>query len=167
MSGHVVSGSADPRSLYVGETVGRAAQARAARATAKDADRALQKLLQRDKDGMKYVLTARDYEKKRSQKEREEDSRKGKAVAETKKTASSSKSKGKRKQVDLTDSDSSSGSSSEDDENRAPKEQAKSYSAQLIRNLGFDPTGREGKKVKDTDVQKKVKHCPQYGGTIC
>lgn len=162
VSGHVVAGGSDPRSVHVGEAVGREAQAKAARASAKEADRALQKLLQRDKDGMKYVVTARDYEKKRSKKEPGEEG--GKGMGKGKEAAKRSidktklKAKGKKKITDdsVSDHDTSSSSSSEEENERADKKQAKSYSAHLIRNLGFDPTGREGKKIKDTGVQEKV-----------
>ena len=167
VSGHVVSGGAsDPRSVYVGEAVGREAQAKAARASAKDADRALQRLLQRDKDGMKYVVSARDYEKNRAKKESEDGNGKGNGKGKGKpvaqKTSEKASVKGKRKQVDDEESEpsESSSDSSEDEDTDTPKKQGKSYSAQLIRNLGFDPTGREGKKVKDHGLQKKVNDFP-------
>ena len=47
VSGHVVSGSgADLETLYIGENVGREAQAKAARKLAADSDKALQRLSQ-------------------------------------------------------------------------------------------------------------------------
>ena len=63
VSGHVVSGSnSDSRTLFVSETMGREGQARAKRKTAgKDADRALKLLLERDRDGMRDVMKAREF----------------------------------------------------------------------------------------------------------
>jgi hypothetical protein len=59
-SGHVISGSAgDSRSMYVGETIGREAQAKASRISAKDADRTLKALLEKDKEGTRALIKAR------------------------------------------------------------------------------------------------------------
>lgn len=64
VSGHVVSGtSSDPRTTYITETIGRDGQAKAKRRMGggKDAaDRALMALLERDKEGMKAVMSARE-----------------------------------------------------------------------------------------------------------
>lgn len=63
VSGHVVSGSnSDSRTLFVSETMGREGQAKAKRKTAgKDADRALKLLLERDREGMRDVMKAREF----------------------------------------------------------------------------------------------------------
>ncbi|KAI0658922.1 hypothetical protein C8Q70DRAFT_934038 [Cubamyces menziesii] len=41
------------------------------------------------------------------------------------------------------------------------------YSAQLIRQIGFDPTAKDGRKVKDTDVQSKIELGPRPGKKSC
>ena len=61
VSGHVINGSTqDSRSLFVGEKMGREGQAKAKRKFGRDADRELKALLERDKEGMKAVVRARD-----------------------------------------------------------------------------------------------------------
>ncbi|KAI0634931.1 hypothetical protein C8Q77DRAFT_1104805 [Trametes polyzona] len=136
VQGHAVSGS-DSRSLYVNETVGRDAQAKAARKlSAVDSEKALQKLLMRDKEGTKALVTARAFSKRKAEEaERARDgSTKKQKVAE-----------GKEKQRSSSESG---------DEDRRPRKNA--YSAQLIKQLGFDPTAKDGRKVKDTNVQSKL-----------
>lgn len=60
VSGHIVSGSdADPRNMFIGETIGREGQARAQRKNVGDVDRVLISLLERDQEGMKTVMLAR------------------------------------------------------------------------------------------------------------
>ncbi|KAH8084898.1 hypothetical protein BXZ70DRAFT_565895 [Cristinia sonorae] len=149
VSGHVISGSSDSRNLFVGETMGRDAQAKAARkAAAHDADRALQRLLKGDKEGMKTLVAAREFVKKpiggRTKEERKgEDGGAGR----------------KRKRREGSE-DESSGSEDEgsigggDGPKKSMRKSA--YSAQLIRNLGFDPTCKDGRKVADPNVQKKL-----------
>ncbi|PFH53007.1 hypothetical protein AMATHDRAFT_73817 [Amanita thiersii Skay4041] len=59
LSGHVVSSSQSD--IYVGERMGREAQARAQRKVAgKEVEKTLSQLLQRDKEGMRSVLRARE-----------------------------------------------------------------------------------------------------------
>lgn len=144
VSGHVISGGSDTRNLFVGETVGRDAQARAARQSTKDADRALQQLLKRDKDGMKAVAAARAFVKQSIGAKPEKRSKAEKVDL------------GKRKRRDTS---AESDESSEDDlvvEEMKPAEKS-AYSAQLIRNLGFDPTSRDGRKNTDVHVQRKAR----------
>ena len=144
VSGHVISGGSDSRNLFVGETVGRDAQARAARQSTKDADRALQQLLKRDKDGMKAVAAARAFVKQSIGAKTEKTSKAGKVDL------------GKRKRRDPSEE---SDESSDDDlvvDEKKPAEKS-AYSAQLIRNLGFDPTSRDGRKTTDVQVQRKVR----------
>ncbi|KAH8980467.1 hypothetical protein EDB92DRAFT_1900536 [Lactarius akahatsu] len=63
VAGHVVASG--KRDLFVNENVGREAQARAARkAGSRDVDKALKRLLARDKEGMKAVQEARSFAKK-------------------------------------------------------------------------------------------------------
>ncbi|KAI0353346.1 hypothetical protein OH77DRAFT_1483713 [Trametes cingulata] len=130
VQGHVVSG-ADSRSMYVAETVGRDAQAKAARKlSAVDSEKALQKLLQRDKEGTKALMTAREFSKRKA-----EESKDGK-----KKRENEAGEKRKREE--------------DQEEGRKPRKNA--YSAQLIKQLGFDPTAKEGRKVKDDSVKSKL-----------
>ncbi|KAH9896607.1 hypothetical protein C8Q73DRAFT_686215 [Cubamyces lactineus] len=128
VQGHVISGS-DSRSLYVTESVGRDAQAKAARKiSAVDSEKALQKLLQRDKEGTKALLSAREFSKRNAETVAKDGSKRQKAEkAESKHT-----------------------------EEEMDKPRRNAYSAQLIRQIGFDPTAKEGRKVKDTDVQSKL-----------
>lgn len=125
VSGHVISGSAsDSKSLYVGETIGREAQAKASRVSTKEADRALKALLEKDKDGMRTVIKAREV----GSKEKDAGAKgKGKGARETPKTPTVP----------------------------PPPMQKNAYSADVIKKLGFDPTGRIGIK-DDTEVKKKV-----------
>jgi minichromosome maintenance protein 10 len=63
VAGHIVA--AGKRDLFLNETVGREAQARAARkAGSRDVDKTLKRLLSRDKEGMKAVQEARAFAKK-------------------------------------------------------------------------------------------------------
>ncbi|KAI9068995.1 hypothetical protein FKP32DRAFT_1560581 [Trametes sanguinea] len=131
VQGHVVSGS-DARSLYVAESVGRDAQAKAARKlSAVDQEKALQKLLARDKEGTKALMTAREFSKRKEE-------------------GLSKDSKGKKKQkADVPQA--------KDPESEDHKPSRKhGYSAQLIKQLGFDPTAKDGRKVKDENVQSKL-----------
>ena len=141
VSGHIVSDRRES-GLFVNEALGRDAQAKAARkVSAKDADEALKKLLKRDKEGMKAVKAARDFGKRHAEKEEAKDGKtdkgKGKEVS-------------KKRKRNENDSDSS--------DAEGEKELVKNaYSATLVRNLGFDPTAKEGRKVKDSEVQRKVR----------
>ncbi|KAH9916757.1 uncharacterized protein BXZ73DRAFT_105735 [Epithele typhae] len=129
VSGHVVSGStADPGEMFIGESVGREAQARAARKlAAKDGDVALKRLLARDKEGTRALASAREF---------------AKAQAEE-----AGKGNGKK----------SARANSEDEESEDDKTMRKSgYSAELIKQLGFDPTSRGGKPTTDANTQSKL-----------
>jgi minichromosome maintenance protein 10 len=58
LSGHVISSQAD---VFVGERMGREAQARAQRkATGQEVDKVLKQLMEKDRDGMRSVLRARE-----------------------------------------------------------------------------------------------------------
>ncbi|KAI0363154.1 hypothetical protein BV20DRAFT_1126452 [Pilatotrama ljubarskyi] len=132
VQGHVISG-ADSRSMYVAESVGRDAQAKAARKlSAVDSEKALQKLLQRDKEGTRALVTAREFSERKAE-ESKDGKRKQKAEAGE-----------KRKREDVLDGE----------EERKPRKNA--YSAQLIKQLGFDPTAKDGRKVKDDAVKSKL-----------
>ncbi|KAH9855590.1 hypothetical protein C2E23DRAFT_874672 [Lenzites betulinus] len=136
--GHIVSG-ADSREMYVGENVGRDAQAKAARKlTAVDSEKVLKQLLKRDKEGTRALASAREFSKRKAEEE-EAISGKGKKQRKDKQ-----KPKPAREREDDSDSDGE----------HKPRRNA--YSATLIKQLGFDPTSKDGKKVKDDQVQSKL-----------
>lgn len=127
VSGHVISGSsADSNTMYIGENIGRDAQAKAARVSAKEADKALKALLEKDKEGMRAVLKAREA------KDADKDD-KGKG---------NDKKKKKKKAADMPE-----------DPPLPPQKNA--YSADVIKKLGFDPAARAGVR-NESDVKKKV-----------
>ncbi|KAI8970623.1 hypothetical protein BD414DRAFT_470405 [Trametes punicea] len=129
VQGHVISGS-DSRSLYVAETVGRDAQAKAARKlSAVDTEKALQKLLQRDKEGTKALMTAREFSKREA--------------------TATSKDRARARKSDSADR----GHNAKEETNKPRKH---GYSAQLIKQLGFDPTAKDGRRAKDENVQSKL-----------
>lgn len=133
-SGHVISGSAgDSRSMHVGESIGREAHAKASRISAKDADDTLKSLLERDKEGTRALMKARQASGRKN----------------TKDTGSSSS---KRKPDPLP------GDSEEEVSSQSDLPRKNAYSADVIRKLGFDPTSKAGKKNKHevADLQKKV-----------
>ena len=148
VSGHVVSGtSSDPRTTYLSETIGRDGQAKAKRKMGggKDgADRALKALLERDKEGMKAVMSAREAGKMLvKSEEREKERNRSEQGKEDR--------KGKRKQVadDACDE--------EPDACGAEKKRPSSYSAGIIRSLGFDPSVKMGpRRTDNTSSQNKV-----------
>ncbi|KAF9649564.1 hypothetical protein BDM02DRAFT_3268637 [Thelephora ganbajun] len=135
-SGHVISGSAgDSRSMYVGETIGREAQAKASRISAKDADRVLKALLEKDKEGTRALIKARQASSRKDP---------------TKDTNSSSSKR---------ELDPPSGDSEEEEGSSQPRPSGKNaYSADVIRMLGFDPTSKAGKKSKleVAELQRKL-----------
>ena len=135
--------------MFVGETLGRDAQAKAARQfSSKDTDRALQKLLKRDRDGSKVLKAARDFGKKMEKKAQEEagDGKGAKQRAEGKGKGAVKKRKRDENESDFSDDDA-------DSSKRVAKN---AFSASLVKNLGFDPTAKDGKKIQDTEVQRKV-----------
>lgn len=141
VQGHVISG-ADSRSMYVGENVGRDAQAKAARKlSAVDSEKALQRLLKRDREGTKILASAREFSKKQA--------------AELKLQDGPSKKKLKRKVGKHPESDEEIENDAASDE-AGQKPRGNAYSATLIKQLGFDPTAKNGQKVKDDNVQSKV-----------
>ncbi|TFY74897.1 hypothetical protein EWM64_g9115 [Hericium alpestre] len=160
VSGHVVSGNAG--SLYVGENLGREAQARAQRKGKGDDDRALKMLLQRDKEGMMAVEKARQYAEKMKAKEREEAAGMGKGKGKAKqkdKGRDNGKEKGKEKNARTEGEKRKSGS--EECEEESQKDEAtmhkNAYSAQVIKKLGFDPTMKPGqRRQEDPEIQNKA-----------
>ena len=145
-----MQGSAnDPRAMYVNERMGRDAQARAARVVAaKDGDRQLQRLLARDKEGTRALASAREFAKRQAE---EAEKEREKAAAKSAKGKGREKGKGKRK--------------AEEDEGRVVEEKPlrkNAYSAELIKQLGFDPAGKDGRPTKDAGVQSKVSGGPAF-----
>jgi hypothetical protein len=139
VSGHVVGEStSDASSLYIAESMGREGQAKAKRELAgKDADNALKALLDRDKEGTKAILKAREVAI------RDEE---GKAVKGV------NRSKGQKDAGSKKKSNARGGA--KDAESTPPKT---SYSADVIQQLGFDPVAMAGHRTANTlTVQKKV-----------
>jgi len=148
ISGHIVSGtSSDPRTMYLSETIGRDGQAKAKRKMGggKDAaDRALKTLLERDREGMKTVMKAREAGKVKLEEG------KGRSGCEQGKKDS----KGKRKQVAH---DTEEESDKERDACGGEEKRQSSYSAGVIRSLGFDPSIKTGQRRTDNaNSQNKV-----------
>ena len=148
ISGHLVSGSSsDPRTMFLSETIGRDGQAKAKRTMGggRDAaDRALKALLERDKEGMKTVMRAREVGKVliKSEEGRKEGSK-------------SERGKGKRNQV--ADDEEEEEESDEGLDARGEKKRQSFYSAGVIRSLGFDPSIKIGQRRTDnTNSQNKV-----------
>ncbi|TFK36538.1 hypothetical protein BDQ12DRAFT_633779 [Crucibulum laeve] len=136
VSGHIVGGSgADSRTLFITENMGREGQAKAKRKLEKDADKTLKALLQKDKEGMRAVMKAREV---------------GKAIAKKddseKKRTDNGSSKGKRRARETSD-----------DETLEDKKMCHSFSAEMIKQLGFDPTVKPGHRRGDNaDLKKKM-----------
>ncbi|PIL27289.1 hypothetical protein GSI_10436 [Ganoderma sinense ZZ0214-1] len=129
VSGHIVSGS-DSKSMFIGENYGREAQAKAARkVAAADADKNLKRLLSKNKKEMKSLPSTAESSKRRAE--------------EVKLEAKEKKAKAKA-QPDAP----------ETSEDKQPHR--KSYSAQMIKQLGFDPGAKDGKTVKDAEVQSRL-----------
>ena len=121
--------------MYVSETIGREAQAKASRISAKDADRTLKALLEKDKEGTRALIKARQ----------------ASGLNDFSKDTNSSSSKRKADPLP-SDSEEEGGSS----QPHLPSKNA--YSADVIRKLGFDPTSKGGRKNKHevAELQRKV-----------
>ncbi|KAL1741767.1 hypothetical protein HDZ31DRAFT_84606 [Schizophyllum fasciatum] len=145
LAGHVVRGGGGD--MFVGERVGRDAQAKAARAMQAKADKAtLQALVKRDKEGMRDVIAAREAAERLKEKERAErekdKKRKGK---EMDKEADKGKAKGKMTEEARR-------AKEEEDAQDRPR-----YSADMIKNLGFDPSVKPGThRQSDAAMQSKL-----------
>ncbi|KAF9468289.1 hypothetical protein BDZ94DRAFT_1209274 [Collybia nuda] len=148
VSGHIVGGSSmDSRSLYATENIGREGQAKAKRRlSGKDADRALKGLLERDKEGMRAVMKAREMGKATQEGEESGKAKKRKGAEKTKE-GSSKKSRSKGKGL-------------EDSNDDFPKPEVhlgkNAYSAEIIKQIGFDPIAKAGqRRGGDSEMQKK------------
>ncbi|KAJ7730674.1 hypothetical protein DFH07DRAFT_781519 [Mycena maculata] len=135
VSGHIISGGAgmDPRdSMHITESMGREGQAKASRKLAsRDEDRMLLALLGRDTEGMKPVMKAREVglaekEKEAPKKGDRKDKKKVAATADPPRDASSK---------------------------QGPTKNA--YSAEVMKQLGFDPTLKAGQRRCEDSVTKK------------
>ena len=143
VSGHIVNGSStDPRSIYATENLGREGQAKAKRKlSSRDADKALKGLLERDKEGMKAVIKAREAGKVR--------------VVDHEGTGKKDRAgRGKRKNEDEGAKRDRTVENEVSDNPALPSKNA--YSAEVIKNLGFDPVARTGQRRGESDMQKKV-----------
>ncbi|KAI9508056.1 hypothetical protein F5148DRAFT_1199727 [Russula earlei] len=144
VAGHVVA--AGKRDLFVNESVGREAQARAARrAGSRDTDMALRRLLARDKEGMKAVREAYKFAKKAI----------GKPVAERKVPRQDEASDGES-ESGFDDEECESRDGNPSTERRPPKN---GYSAQVIKELGFDPALKSslgGGRCRKDDVSRSL-----------
>jgi minichromosome maintenance protein 10 len=125
----------------------------------RDADRELKALLERDKEGMRAVVRAREVAKMMDEKNGKQERGKGREVKKNDKRKVSAK--GSRKASTLPEELDSSGSGSDSDSDLVVEDpttaQKNAYSAQVIKHLGFDPTMKPGqKRADDSTVMKKV-----------
>src|ERR1700722_2533700 len=149
-SGHVVNSSgSDSRSLFITENIGREGQAKAqTRMRMKDDDRELQRLLERDKEGMRAVIKAREAGLGGELG--------GNGKGQSKETG---RKAGKTKGKDGKCAKSKKSSRGEIEANYKA-ERGGSYSTDLIRHLGFDPASKpDQRRLADSAVRKKVGCC--------
>ena len=164
VAGHIVAGVAGGKhDMFLKESLGREAQARAARRTnSHDTDVALKRLLARDKEGMKAVQEARRFAMKAKKRQG------GKAVVR------------KEDESDVGDDDDESSGTGDDEENYGDdggaladrprptttttitKSTKNAYSARVIKELGFDPTaksfrGSHGRHKEEGQQEEKEK----------
>ena len=142
VAGHIVA--AGKRDLFLNETVGREAQARAARkAGSRDVDKTLKRLLSRDKEGMKAVQEARAFAKKMRSQQSAEMKPSGGAKRKQKDDDSTSESESRSESEDESD---------EDALRTTDRPTKNAYSAQMMKQLGFDPTRGSAKgRSRDDD----------------
>ena len=145
VAGHIVAGAAAGKhDMFLKETVGREAQARAARkANSHDTDVALKRLLARDKEGMRAVQEAREFAKGTKKKQR---------VAGGKVVGKEAAEVGGDDDDDGDDGESSGTYDNEscESDGALPRPATKNtktatknaYSARVIKELGFDPTSK-------------------------
>ncbi|KAG5726038.1 hypothetical protein E4T56_gene1259 [Termitomyces sp. T112] len=136
VSGHIVNDSkVDSRTLFTTENIGREGQAKAARRMSTRADRALMTLLERDKEGMKAVMKAREAGK-----------RDGDARMDGKGKVKVRDQKGKAREID------------KGSEKEATVTTKNAYTAEMIKHLGFDPIAMSGQRrgPGDSGVHKKL-----------
>ncbi|KAH9954877.1 hypothetical protein BC827DRAFT_1240840 [Russula dissimulans] len=160
VAGHIVASG--KRDLFVNESVGREAQARAARrASSRDTDLALKRLLSRDKEGMEAVQAARSFVRKKKAVAGQVAG--GKSVPKLGEDELELLSRKKRKEEEDSGDGMSESESGIDDDDDSEEEREETrtttrnaYSAQVIKELGFDPTlrsssSRAGRRRKEKD----------------
>ncbi|KAF8192744.1 hypothetical protein K438DRAFT_1919276 [Mycena galopus ATCC 62051] len=131
VAGHIVSGGrGDPRdSLFISERMGREGQAKASRKLAASEDARVLKALQgRDAEGMKPVMKAREA-----------------GLAEKEELRAAKNGKGKQK----------AGTAKEPAADAVPMPVKSAFSAQQLKDLGFDPTIKPGQRRHDDAATKK------------
>lgn len=134
--------------------MGREGQAKAKRKFGRDADRELKALLERDKEGMKAVVRAREMAKLMD--EKNDKSEKGKRK-DAKKEIGKAKGKPTKSRFKESD-DSNSDTDLVVEDSTMTGTQKNAYSAQIVKQLGFDPTMKPGqKRADDMAVKKKVR----------
>ncbi|KAM6490657.1 hypothetical protein JOM56_014000 [Amanita muscaria] len=119
LSGHIIS-SSQSSDIFVGEKMGREAQARAQRkAAGQEVEKTLKQLMERDKDGMRSVFRAREV---------------GNAIVKEKKARKQESGKEKEKKAAKEKKE-------EPATQQPPVGERKSlrYSAHVIKGIGFDP----------------------------
>lgn len=148
VAGHIVASG--KRDLFVNENVGREAQARAARkAGSRDVDKTLKRLLARDKEGMKAVQEARAFAKKMKDQQN--------TAAKPSAKEGPSGMKRKQKDDDISEAESETEGEDESDGSLTTDKPAKNaYSAQVIKQLGFDPTRRSSKGRSGDDDSTSI-----------
>ncbi|KAI0298475.1 hypothetical protein B0F90DRAFT_1669056 [Multifurca ochricompacta] len=178
---------AGKRDLYLNETVGREAQARATRqASSRETDKALKRLLTRDKEGMKAVQEARKFGKKREKERRIAEGKKPsgneKDLSRDRDRDRDRKGKGKEEQEDDTGDSEDEEEGDEATFEATIKPTKNAYSAQVIKRLGFDPTLKSSRAQRRGDdsrglhskltelascrVPDKIKLGPRPGGRV-
>ena len=141
VAGHIVAGAAAGKhDMFLKETVGREAQARAARkANSHDTDVALKRLLVRDKEGMRAVQEAREFAKETRKKQRVAD---GKEVGKEEAEVCGDDDDGESSGTYDEESCESDGALPRPATKNAKTAMKNAYSARVIKELGFDPTSK-------------------------
>ncbi|KAA1474170.1 hypothetical protein DENSPDRAFT_803680 [Dentipellis sp. KUC8613] len=156
VSGNVVSGSSAARGMFIGENMGREAQARAQRkANGVDTDRALKRLLERDKEGMRAVEKAREYAALMKEKEKEKSG--GSRAKDARKRKEKGKGKEKEQDSKAGATVADAGEANQCTEETTQSASQKTYSAEMIKRLGFDPAAKPGQRREDSDIQNKLR----------
>lgn len=171
VSGHIVgsnsasgpnsnsnSGAGAGNGLFVGETLGREAQARAmrrARGRGED-DESVRTLLERDRKGggTRAVLAAREY-MCAQEKERARERERGE-----KGTGTGQKGKGLGDENADRDEEMKGASDGEGEGEGGGKGQKDAYTATMIKHLGFDPAAKDRKRAVDSAMRARVRLPP-------
>jgi minichromosome maintenance protein 10 len=156
-SGHVVGGpGSDSRSLFLTENIGREGQAKAqSKIKRVDEDRELQRLLERDKEGMRAVVKAREAVMEMECGSAGHEGGKGR---KQKKTDKKDTKRSTKKPSKARDGNAKTPKDNDQDENESSDKPTMYYPASVVKNLGFDPAAVKlgQRKVEDLDLQAKV-----------